>query len=364
MLCSFTVLGNLFIIYVIIRKRTLHTSKYYYIISLAFADLIVGLIVMPFSSIFILADDEYWLFSPYLRFLCDIWHAIDIFASTASILGLCTIGIDRYVVIKKPIQYPTSFISKRWHLMLSFTWVCSALISFPAILYWGTKQPVLDDTPVSLLEQCDMPNNAYYILFSAMASFYIPLFLMIYVYVKIYLAARNQTLALYSGYKHQHHRIRISKSVANSFHQKESSSEENTKLDLSQVDDQIILRIHRGTYQKPKVDVQTEKIPAKRRKCQGKFWRTLSNTQKATSFIGLVMGTFLFCWFPYFFYLVLSGAFNVRLKNDHHHEVLYNILTWLGYSNSALDIIVYVSTSAELRTAFFEYLFYFCIEKK
>ena len=107
-LCSFTVLGNLFIIYAIIRKRALHASKYYYIMSLAFADLIVGLVVMPFSSIFILADDEYWLFSPYLRFLCDLWHAIDIFASTASILGLCTIGIDRYVVIKKPIQYPTS----------------------------------------------------------------------------------------------------------------------------------------------------------------------------------------------------------------------------------------------------------------
>ena len=131
-----------------------------------------------------------------------------------------------------------------------------------------------------------------------------------------------------------------------------------------QIPNKIILHIHRGTYQKPRLDVETQRASTKNPKRRRKFWRTLSNTQKVTSFIGLVMGTFLFCWFPYFIYLVLSGAFNVRLKNDRHHEVLYNILTWFGYSNSALDIIVYVSTSGELRTVFLEYFSYFCVERK
>lgn len=140
-LCLFTILGNTLTISVIIGQPTLHTPKYYYIASLALADLVVGLVVMPLAFILTVIDEEYWSFSRHLRFLCDFWHAVDIFASTASILGLCVVGIDRYVAIKKPIQYSTSFIAKQWCLTVAFIWICSALTSFPAIIYWGTKQP-------------------------------------------------------------------------------------------------------------------------------------------------------------------------------------------------------------------------------
>jgi hypothetical protein len=139
-LCLFTIFGNLLIIYAIIRDHKLHTSKYYYIASLAFADLLVGLIVMPFAFIFEMTDDEYWLFPRRLRFLCDFWHSIDIFASTASTLGLSAIGLDRYVAITKPIAHPNSFISKRWYYMFLFIWICSAVTSFPALIHLGTEQ--------------------------------------------------------------------------------------------------------------------------------------------------------------------------------------------------------------------------------
>ena len=141
-LCLLTVVGNLSIIYAVIRSYTLHTSTYYYVASLAFADLLVGLIVMPFAFIFEMTDDEYWLFPQHLRFLCDLWHSIDIFASTASILGLCTIGLDRYMAITKPIEYSNSFIFKRWYIILSMIWTCSVIISFPPVFYFGTEQAI------------------------------------------------------------------------------------------------------------------------------------------------------------------------------------------------------------------------------
>ncbi|CAF2750642.1 unnamed protein product [Rotaria sp. Silwood2] len=133
-------LGNFLIIYIVIREYTLHTAKNYYIASLAFADLLVGLIAMPFGFIFTMTDDEYWLFRRHLKFVCDFWHSTDIFASTASICGLTTIGLDRYVAITKPMTYPNSFVSTRWYYVLSFIWICSAVISIPAVIPFGTEQ--------------------------------------------------------------------------------------------------------------------------------------------------------------------------------------------------------------------------------
>lgn len=143
LLCLFTILGNLFIMYVIIRDRVFHASKYYYIVSLASADLLVGLITMPLAFIFEMTDDEYWLFPQHLRILCDFWHGLDMFASTASIFGLCAIGMDRYAAITRPIEYPNTFMSKRWYYILSFIWVSSAIISFPPVIYFGTEKALL-----------------------------------------------------------------------------------------------------------------------------------------------------------------------------------------------------------------------------
>ena len=140
LLCLLTVLGNILIIYAIIGKSTLHTSTHYYIGSLAFSDLLVGLIVMPFAFIFEMTHDEYWLFSRYLTFICDYWHSMDIFATTASIFGLCAIGLDRYKAITKPIEYPNSFLSKKWYYVIPMIWMCSAAVSFPPGIYFGTTQ--------------------------------------------------------------------------------------------------------------------------------------------------------------------------------------------------------------------------------
>ncbi|UJR19076.1 hypothetical protein I4U23_022207 [Adineta vaga] len=298
LLCLLTILGNLLIIYVIIRENTLHTSTYYYIASLAFADLLVGLIVMPIAFVFGMINDKYWLFLEHLKFLCNYWHSMSIFICTASIFALCTIGLDRYMAITKPIEYPNLFISKKCFYILFNIWISSAIIAFPAVNLFGTiediSQQSLNQTILTSsisFKECEFPTNPYYILFTSILSFYLPFIVMIYVYIKVYLAAKKQTIALHS------------------------------------------VRIHQGKYQNPMIKN-----------------KNFSKDQKATKFIGLIMGTFVFCWLPCFGYLLLSGVFSIRLKDEHDHELLFRIFSWLGYTNSALDVLVYISTSKELQT--------------
>lgn len=48
------------------------------------------------------ASDSDW---PLPEFLCPIWLFLDVLFSTASIMHLCAISLDRYIAIKKPIQH-------------------------------------------------------------------------------------------------------------------------------------------------------------------------------------------------------------------------------------------------------------------
>ena len=42
---------------------------------------------------------------------CDGWHSFDVLASTASILNLCVISLDRYWAIEEPMSYPAKVSS-------------------------------------------------------------------------------------------------------------------------------------------------------------------------------------------------------------------------------------------------------------
>lgn len=84
------VLGNALVIISVQRNRKLRVITNYFVVSLAMADMLVAFCAMSFNALQNLSGK--WVFG---LFMCNVYNSLDVYFSTASILHLCCISVDR-----------------------------------------------------------------------------------------------------------------------------------------------------------------------------------------------------------------------------------------------------------------------------
>lgn len=128
--------GNILVIIAIATERSLKGIQNWFIGSLAVADCLLGLIIMPFS----LANEMmgYWVFG---QWWCDVHSAVDVLLCTSSIMNLCLISLDRYWSITHAIEYLRKRTPERCVIMITTVWILSGLVSIPPLLGWKKETP-------------------------------------------------------------------------------------------------------------------------------------------------------------------------------------------------------------------------------
>lgn len=77
--------------------------------------------------------------------------------------------------------------------------------------------------------------------------------------------------------------------------------------------------------------------------------------KRATLILGLIMGSFIACWLPFFFLYILTPICNVC--RDTIPDKAFAVAFWLGYMNSALNPVIYTIFNKDFRRAFRRILF-------
>ncbi|KAK4025987.1 probable G-protein coupled receptor No9 [Daphnia magna] len=189
--------GNCLVVLAVFLDSKLRTVTNLFIVSLAMADLSVGLAVLPFSASLEVLD--MWIFG---EIWCSIWLAVDVWMCTASILNLCAISLDRYLAVTRPVSYPSIMTPFRAKILLAVVWLLSFLICFPPLVGWNDRkinrhpsQQHCDDW------SCELTNDPGYVVYSALGSFFIPMLVMLFFYWRIYRAAVETTKAINQGFR-------------------------------------------------------------------------------------------------------------------------------------------------------------------
>ncbi|XP_069743141.1 trace amine-associated receptor 1-like [Narcine bancroftii] len=188
-----TVFGNMLVIISIAHFKQLHTPTNYLVLSLAIADFLLGCLVMPYSLI--RSIENCW----YLGDLfCKLQASFDFMLCAASIFHLCFISVDRYIAVCDPLKYKIRINHHTILIMILISWILSAFVGFGMICLELNLIEIKDFYYKKIFCNggCTLVMGKLCSVIYSIVSFYVPGFIMLCIYTKIYFVATKQARAI------------------------------------------------------------------------------------------------------------------------------------------------------------------------
>ncbi|XP_059098187.1 probable G-protein coupled receptor No18 [Tigriopus californicus] len=398
----FTIVSNAFVIYAVTHHNSLKIIPNYFLVSLSCTDILMATVVMPVALQYNLEGVWHYGVLP-----CKTWVFASYFSVASSIFHLCAIAIDRYRAITDPFGYGSKRTLRHLLTIVTFVWSLSFVVVSPPYFGWGISWPDRFDE----LTPCTIPQSSTYAIYSSVMCFYIPLIIIVGIYIKLFMIGRKRfrqkirrafelveiheftrtNTDRHSPEDHtlgrfKEHPTAMSEGFVENTVPKEYNLDRRKSLSIPE-EQRIVKHIVQGSKRRqllpamlfkmePNINPSEEKIACSRcsgmiPKKQGRVCKLCSapnnlvtaaensrlaillQREKRSVFImTIIIFTFILCWMPAFsLYLVLAiFPQYVQLINTK----LITMVWWMAYSNSACNPIIYTIFNKDFNDAFFK----------
>lgn len=186
-----SVLGNILVIWAVIVNQALRDTTFFFIVSLAVADIAVGALVIPLAIIISIGlETEFYS--------CLMVACIMLILTQSSILALLAIAVDRYLRVKIPTSYKSVVTARRAVIAITGCWVLSFIVGLVPMFGWNNINNLRKQDNSSYGEiviTCQFEtviSMEYMVYFNFFVWVLPPLFLMLIIYLEVFNLIQRQ----------------------------------------------------------------------------------------------------------------------------------------------------------------------------
>ncbi|XP_067933127.1 5-hydroxytryptamine receptor 1A-alpha-like [Watersipora subatra] len=358
-----TDIGNLIVLVAIAKVDQLQSSSNRLVASLAVTDMLVGLVVLPLA--YLDSIMECWLLGDLV---CKLFITIDVSLCTNSILHLLLIAIDRYwTATDATYSQRHAKHDRSCRVGVPLIWFWSLAVGLTSFIRW----------PNDIQEEglCSISLNKGYTIYSTLCAFYGPLIAIIVIYINVFSAVkatvRKKNFKQACKTKELRHLLidqEISTSAPATPTKLSTSTEMSESINLNKgtspplpearnINEDLQVELINGkTVSKISVSMRQTASPKVQKKAsppqltrQQKL--AAKRERKAMRTLLIITGIFVTFWLPFFVLAVIVPFCGERCKTKSVAQVR-QVVTWLGYSNSMLNPLIYTIFRPDFRSAF------------
>ncbi|NXB06346.1 GPR63 protein, partial [Cnemophilus loriae] len=275
-------LGNFVVCLMVYQKAAMRSAINILLASLAFADLLLAVLNMPFALITIITTQ--WVFGDIFCRVSAMFFWLFVIEGVAILL---IISIDRFLII---VQRQDKLNPYRAKILIVISWAASFVVAFP-LSVGNPNLQTPSRAPQCVFGYSTSPGYRAYVIVILLISFFIPFLVMLYSFMGILNTVRHNAVRIHS------HPDSICLSQA-------------SKLGLMSLQRPFQMNID------------------------------MSFKTRAFTTILILFLVFIVCWAPFTTYSLIA-TFNSHFYYKHNFFEISTWLLWLCYLKSALNPLIY-----------------------
>ncbi|XP_044146475.1 probable G-protein coupled receptor 63 [Bufo gargarizans] len=285
-------LGNFVVCLMVYQKAAMRSAINILLASLAFADLLLSILNMPFALITIIITE--WIFGEVFCRVSAMFFWLFVIEGVAILL---IISIDRFLII---VQKQDKLNPHRAKILIAISWATSLCIAFP-LAVGNPHLQVPSRAPQCVFGYTTNAGYKAYVILVVLIFFFIPFMVMLYAFMGILNTVRHNAVRIHSH---------------------------PDSICLSQASKLGLMSLQRPFQMNIDISFKT----------------------RAFTTILILFIVFIVCWAPFATYSLVA-TFNSDFYNKSNFFEISTWLLWLCYLKSALNPIIYYWRIKKFRDA-------------